>query len=262
MSIALTPTSTDRDRGRPYRTWGNLLRVSFCGSVFVLAGGLLHGVIIWQVNGHRLAESLAAAATYGLVFGFSGAASVLISLALARGLTIIDSVKSDARWQWSWPRMEQGMFTGIVISSAVGLTHTLAYTLTHGSDLGLVHGLLFGLGQGLIIGLSVGLAIGLAFALIDIDTDQPAAHWRWSPRRLGTAVLAAAAYGLIYWLLFVVSVQAMVGPADGAAFGLLVGLIFWITFALGYALVPDRPSLHQRQPEPCPPPCARPCHLQ
>jgi transcriptional regulator with XRE-family HTH domain len=239
-SIALTPASIDWTRARSHRTRGHLLRISFCGLVFVLTGGLLHGVIIWQVNGHRLAESLAAAATHGVVFGFSGAASVLLALGLARGLVKIDNVKSDVRRQWSWPRMEQGMFTGIVISPAVGLTNALAYALTHRFDLGLVHRLLFGLGQGLIIGLSVGLAIGLAFALVDIDTDQPAAYWRWSPRRLGTAVLAAAVYGLTYWLLFVVGAQAIVGPANGAAFGLLVGLIFWITFALGHGLVPDR----------------------
>jgi hypothetical protein len=248
-SIALTPASTGRARARPYRSWGHLLRISFCGLVFILAGGLLHGVIIWQVNGHRLAESLTAAATYGVVFGFSGAASVLLSLALARGVVQIDSLKPDSRSQWSWPRIERGMFTGIVISLAVGLPHALAYALTHSSDLGLVHGLLFGFGQGLIIGLSVGLAIGLAFALVDIDTDQPAVHWRWSPRRLGTAVLAAAVYGLTYWLLFVVSVQAMVGPANEAAFVLLVGLIFWITFSLGHALVPDH-----TQPPPAPAP--------
>jgi hypothetical protein len=194
-----------------------------------------------------LAQGLAAAATHAAVFGLSGAASVLLALSLVRGLVRIDSGKPDAQWQWSWPRMEQGMFTGIVISPAVGLTHALVYALTHSPDLGLVHGLLFGLGQGLIMGLSPGLAIGLAFALVDIDTDQPAAHWRWSPRRLGTAVLAATVYGLTYWLLFVIGVQAIVGPASGAAFGLIVGLIFWMTFALGHGLVADR-----TQPPPAP----------
>jgi transcriptional regulator with XRE-family HTH domain len=238
-SVALTQASTDRATARRYRSWGRLLRISFCGSVFILAGGIFHGVLVWQRHGHRLAEGVNAAATYGLAFGLSGATSVLLALVLARWLVRIDSAQPDARWQWSWHRMEQGMFTGIVISPAVGLAHALAYALTHSSALPFVHGLLFGLGQGLIIGLSAGLAIGLTFALVDIDTDRPAAQWRWSPRRLGAAVLAAAVYGLTYWLL-IVAAQAVVGPASGAVYGLFVGLIFWVTFALGHGLIPDR----------------------
>jgi transcriptional regulator with XRE-family HTH domain len=238
-SMALTLPSSGRTCSRRYWSWGCLLRISFCGLVFILASGLFRGVLVWQRHGHRLAESLAAAATHGLAFGLSGATSVLLALTLVRWLVRIDSRKPDARWQWSWHRMEQGMFTGIVISPAVGLAHALAYALTHSSALPFIHGLLFGFGQGLIMGLSVGLAIGLAFALVDIDTDQPAAQWRWSPQRLGSAVLAATVYGLAYGMLLV-GVQVVVGPASGAAFGLHVGLIFWITFALGHGLVPDR----------------------
>lgn len=184
-------------------------------------------------------QALAAAAAHGLGFGLTGAISVLLALHLAHWLVRMDGARPDARWQWSWPRMEQGMFTGIMISPAVGMAHALAYALTHHSTLPVVEGLLFGLGQGLIMGLTVGLAIGLTFAHIDIDTDKPASHWRWSPRRLGFAVRAAAMFGLIQWLL-ITAVKIVLGPASGASFGLFIGLIFWITFVLGHGLTPDR----------------------
>jgi transcriptional regulator with XRE-family HTH domain len=245
LAITLTTVLAAPRTGRPRGSGlgGRLLRLSFCGFVFVVAAGLLHGANVLQRDGP--AKAIVAAAAHGIGFGLSGVISVLLALYLARWLAKGRRVDRDARWHWSWHRMERGIFTGIVISPAVGVAHAFAYAVTHRA-LHSVHAVLFGLGQGLIMGLAVGLAIGVTFALVDIDADRPAAQWHWSLPRLASAAVIAAGYTLTFWLLLL-AVQAFVGPASGAYFGLLIGLIFWITFALGHGLAPDR-----TQPPPAP----------
>jgi transcriptional regulator with XRE-family HTH domain len=236
LTSALTAPRTDQPRGSG--VGGRLLRLAFCGFVFILASGLLNGVNVWQRYGRPPTEAVAAAATHGIGFGLSGMISVLLTLYLTRWLANGRRVDRDVRWHWSWYRMERGIFIGVVISPAVGVAHAFAYTVTHPA-LHPVHAALFGLGQGLIMGLTVGLALGMTFALVDIDNDQPAAQWRWSLPRLASATIIAATFALTYWLL-VHAVLAVVGPASGAYYGVLIGLIFWITFALGHGLVPNR----------------------
>jgi protein-S-isoprenylcysteine O-methyltransferase Ste14 len=213
-----------------------MARISFCATVFFLAGGLIHAVIIWRNSGHDLSRGAAAGLGFGLLFGATGIGSVLLALAPAHWLVGHGGTPS----RWTWPRIEREMFTGIMVAPAVGVTNGLAYGLTHHQTLGLGHAFLFGFGQGLTIGLTVGVALGLAFIFVDVDNDQPAASWRWSARRLAGSALAATGYSVIYWLVFVVGSQALVGPATGAQFGLLVGFILWLTFALGHGLIPDR----------------------
>jgi transcriptional regulator with XRE-family HTH domain len=207
------------------------LRIPLCVAMFVVASGMIHGVIIWRDTGFDFSTGLAAGLEHGVLFGAIGVAAVLFALALAHYL-----LKLGATWR---DRVARAMFTGLSIAPSLGLANAIAYGVTHHARLGVTHAVLFGLGQGLSIGLTVGLAIGLAFTLVDLDRDQPAAKWRWSTRRIGAASFAAVVY-LATWLLVTAGVQVIVGPAIGAVFGLLVGLIFWLTFILGYGLVADR----------------------
>jgi transcriptional regulator with XRE-family HTH domain/GTPase SAR1 family protein len=211
-------------------------RITLCVLIFGSSGGLLHGVITWRDRGST-AEALSAGLAHAGLFGLSGIGSLALILVLARLLT--------RGHRWSWHRVERGMFSGIMIAPAVGITNAVAYGITH-DDAAFGHAALFGLGQGMIIGLAVGFAIGLAIGLVDLSTDHPAARWRWSPTRLGMATLAAAAYVAAYWLVFVVGAQAITGPQEGATYGLIVGLVFWCTFILGHALVP----VHTAAPPP------------
>lgn len=215
------------------------LRICASLAMFPLSAGFVHGVLIWRVRGHSWAASLSAALTHAAAFGITGPASVVLFVVLARVVTRLGTGDPARHAVWSWPPIEQALSTAAAVSLGVGAGNGLAYAVTHHRTLGPVYALLFGLSHGLAIGLAVGLAIGTAFALTDLNTEQPAASWHWSARRLGTATAAAAVYGLVNWLL-VAALHALVGPAIGAEFGLLVGLVVWLTFALGHGLVPDR----------------------
>ncbi|MFI6504753.1 BTAD domain-containing putative transcriptional regulator [Nonomuraea typhae] len=196
------------------------------------AGGLHKGMRVGAVEG--IASGLATGLAGGVVYGATSAASVALVLLLAAKLVRA----AGTRWTWSWPRMLWGLDIAMAIALAVGVSHAAARIVL--GDRGWVFGLLTGFGYGLIVGLGGGLIVGIAFGLVDIDTDQPAARWRWSARRLALAFAAGLAYGTIHWLLFVVAVSTFMGPDKGPIFGLIVGLTFFLTFTLGFGMSPDR----------------------
>jgi DNA-binding SARP family transcriptional activator len=237
VATTLTYLTNLPDDNRAHRRRRYLLRGCAYAAVFFTSGGLYDGLAAWR--GHGWVAGVTRGAVSGLIYGLMTASSLLLALSLAFWLVKMDKAPPETRRTWVWGRIAKGLDAAVAIGVTVGATHAVIYALSHRSSTEFSQGLAQGLAQGLIVGLSVGNALGLAFGLVHINTVRLAARWRWSPRRLSLALIAAAAYGLLYLLIFIVGVGAIMGPARAPVFGLLVGLTFWMTFAVGYALTPD-----------------------
>jgi DNA-binding SARP family transcriptional activator len=234
LSVGLTVIL--RRHGRAVVARGPLIRRAIVyGAVFFAAGGLHKGLVTAQESGNG--RGLIAGVAGGLVYGLTTAASMSLAIGIAHWLVRRDSSQPDPRWRWSWSRIALGLDVAVAITLAVAISTALARLLNGPAT---AYATWTGLGYGLIIGLGGGLIIGMAFGLVDLNSSRPAARWRWSIRRLAWSLLAAVAYGTVHWLVFVVGVGAIMGPDQGPIFSLLIGLTFWLTFAVGYASVPDR----------------------
>lgn len=223
--------------GRARSSWrASLVRAAVYIPVFVGVGGLHRGVVLWLRDGWR--SGVAGGLTGGLVYGLSSAGSISLALCLAGWLVRTGTAGGDAPRRWPWRRVVLSMDCAVAIAATIGVCHALAH-LSPGSPAS-GYTILGGLGYGLVIGIGGGSVIGAAFGLVDIETDRPAARWRWSVRRLGRVLLAALGYGGVHVLVFLFIPRALLGPDKGPVFGLLIAVTFWLTFGLGYCLAPDR----------------------